>query len=69
MDASSSSGASETEVVDLVEAAYQYITDTSYPDGCSKEQKRTIRRKATKFVVRNGVMFFKKKKKKGKVSI
>ena len=54
--------------VDLVDAAFQYITESRYPRECTEARKRAIRKKASMFVVRDGVMFFKKKKKKGKVS-
>ena len=36
---------------DLVELAYQYAVNQSYPEGCSDSRKRTIRRKAKKFAV------------------
>jgi len=45
----------ETEV-DLVEQAYVYVTTTTsktYPDGFFENQKRIIRRKAKKLVVRD----------------
>ena len=49
--------------LDLVNAAFMYITESHYPNGCSDVRKRTIRKKAKMFVVRDGVMYFKKKKK------
>ena len=52
--------------LDLVNAAFMYITESHYPNGCSDVRKRTIRKKAKMFVVRDGVMYFKKKK-RGKV--
>lgn len=54
--------------IDLVESAYLYLTEKRYPNGCKGTRKRSIRKKASKFVVQNGEMFFKKKK-KGKVLI
>ena len=51
---------------DLFQEAYLYLTKHRYPPGCENSRKRSIRKKAGKFVVRDGVMFFKKKK-KGKV--
>ena len=49
---------------DLVEA-YEYLVRNVYPVGASVARKRCIRRKAQKFVVKDGEMYFKKKK--GKV--
>ncbi len=46
----------------LVQAAYNYITMKIYPPGCSRDMKRSIRRKSEKFVLVDGEMFFKKKK-------
>ena len=51
---------------DLVQEAYVYLTEHRYPPGCISSWKRSIRKKAGKFVVREGEMFFKKKR-KGKV--
>ncbi len=34
----------ESEVA-LVENTYAYLTDKKYPDSCSKNEKRSIRRK------------------------
>ena len=51
---------------DLVQEAYVYLTEHRYPPGCISSRKRSIRKKAGKFVVREGEMFFKKKR-KGKV--
>ena len=45
---------------DLLEKAYTYITSKTYPDGASSNEKRTIRRKAAKFVVRNGELLYRK---------
>ena len=56
----------ETEV-DLVEQAYVYVTSKTYPEGFSENQKRIVWRKAKKFVVRDGELYFIKKK--GKVSL
>ena len=47
----------------LVEEAYEYLVRNVYHVGASDAYKR----KAQKFVVRGGEMYFKKKKKKGKV--
>ena len=45
---------------DFLEKAYTYITSKTYPDGASSNEKRTIRRKAAKFVVRNGELLYRK---------
>ena len=42
----------------LLDDVYLYITTKSYPDGCSREKKRTIRRKAERFVIRDGQFFY-----------
>ena len=49
--------------INLVDAAYLYITESKYPEECTETSKRSIRKKAKKFVVREGVMYFLKKKK------
>ena len=46
---------------DLVEQAYQYVTTRVYPEGCSDTRKRTIRKKAKKFEVKEGELFYKQK--------
>eukprot|EP00731_Ephydatia_muelleri_P030725 Em0022g239a len=62
------SSSEEDEVKEnLVEEAYQYLRRKSYPAGASEERKRCIRRKAAKFVLKNGELFFKKMN-KGKES-
>ncbi len=48
---------------DLLENAYVYLTDQCYPGGSSTNEKRAIRRKAEKFVLRNGELLYKKSKK------
>ena len=48
------------EEEDLVEKAYLYLTEQRYPDGCSKNEKRIIRRKTSKFVVRDGDLLYTK---------
>ena len=52
---------------DLVELAYQYLSAKSYPAGCTDNKKRTIRKKAKRFEVRNGELCYKEKV-KGKAS-
>ena len=38
------------EEVNLVDAAYLYITESKYPRGCKESRKRAIRKKAHMFV-------------------
>ena len=52
---------------DLIDEVYEYMTQRRYPLGCTEGRKRSIRRKATKFVLKDGELYFKKKQ-KGKVS-
>ena len=61
-----SDGGDVEEGGNLVQEAYVYLTERRYPIGCVDSRKRSIRKKAGKFVVRDGVLFFKKKR-KGKV--
>ena len=49
--------------VDLVDAVYLYLTEGIYPNKCSSFRKRSIRKKSKKFIIKDGVLFFKKKKK------
>ena len=49
---------------DLVKAAYDYLVGRQYLENCLKNQKRTIRRKASRFEVADGELYLKKKKKK-----
>ena len=51
---------------DLVDKAYTYVTEVRYPEGCLPNQKRTIRKKAAKFVVGNGELMYRKYKRKTK---
>ena len=44
----------------LIEKAFDYLTRKTYPPGCSKNDKRVIRRKAEKLEERNGEIFYKK---------
>ena len=45
---------------DLLEKAYVYLTEGRYPDSCTGNDKRTIRRKAAKFAMRDGELLYKK---------
>ena len=49
--------------MELVELAYRYLTDKTYPNGTSENRKRAIRNKAKKFVTNDGELFYKKKQK------
>ena len=42
----------------LLEAVYEYIISSKYPYSCSENRKRTIRRKAKKFRVKDGILFY-----------
>ena len=51
----------------LVKDAYLYITRKTYPDGCSANRKRVIRKKSLKFEgSHNGELLYRHKQ-KGKV--
>ena len=52
----------QAEENDLVEDVYIYLTEGKYPVDCAANRKRVIRRKAEKFRVRNGELFYIKKK-------
>ena len=45
---------------DLLDKAYIYLTEGRYPNGCKGNEKRVIRRKAAKFVTRDGELLYKK---------
>ena len=47
---------------DLLEKACVYLLEGSYPEGSKPNEKRVIRRKAAKFEVRNGELWYKKTK-------
>ena len=64
-DQSVSNGGEVGEGGDLLQKAYIYLTEHCYPSGCVDSRKRSIRKKAGKFVVHDGDLFFKKRK--GKV--
>ena len=66
MKTADSSEEGDAKCRDLVEEAYEYLVRKVYPVGASVARKRCIRRKAQKFVVKDGEMYFKEKK-KGKV--
>ena len=45
----------------LVEKAYLYLTKATYPEGTSKNEKRSIRRKAERLKEQNGELYYKKR--------
>lgn len=51
----------EDECEELQEQALAYILNGFYPDECTDNRKRAIRRKAGKFVHRDGEFFYKHK--------
>ena len=53
---------------DLVEEAYEYKINGNYPEGCTANQKRSIRRKAATLILRNGEIFLTRKE-RGKVLV
>ena len=50
---------SEEEQLDLIEETLVYISEKKYPDSCSNNRKRQIRKKAEKFVVNDGELYYK----------
>ena len=42
----------------LLEGVVHYISTGEYPSGCSENQKRSIRRKAKKFQIKDGELFY-----------
>ena len=48
----------EIQTGDFIVDVYLYLAKKIYPDGCKRQRKRTIRRKAEKFVVREGQLFY-----------
>ena len=69
MDDSRALSSEETSILHLVDAAFQYITESKYLVKCTEAMKRAIRKKAAMFIVRDGVMFSKKRKKGRQVSV
>ena len=58
---------SESRDQQLLEEAYIYRTE-KYPEEATENRRRIIRKKAAKFVVKDGELFYKMKK-KDKVSL
>ena len=57
---------SEERDQELVEQAYAYLTTSTYPSGCTENRKRVVRKKAKKFELKDGELYYKQKQ-KGKV--
>ena len=51
------------EAGDLVRDVYMYLMERQYPLLCVELRKRAIQRKAAKFVIHDGEMYFQKQKK------
>ena len=49
----------------LVENVFVYLTQGTYPESASANEKRVIRKKAKTFSVENGELFYLNRKKKG----
>ena len=58
----------ETSSDDVIEHVYNYKTKSEYPLGASESKKRAIRKKATKFVVKDGELYYIQGQTKHKVS-
>ncbi len=56
--------AEETRRTEIrVEQAYAYLTTSTYPAACTENKKRVIRKKSCKFLVKDGELCYKQKKK------
>ena len=51
----------EEDDFDLIEEAYRYKVNGNYPQECTAYQKRSVRRKASQMILRDGRDFFDKK--------
>ena len=49
---------------DLIDEGFLYVSEKKYPDGASATRKKIIRKKAEKFVVVDGELYYKPGKKK-----
>ena len=45
---------------DLIEDTLLYVSEKKYPENCNPNRKRQIRKKAEKFVVVDGELYYKK---------
>ena len=50
---------------ELVEQVYQYIAAGTHPIGCSQNQKRVIRKKSKRFMIKDGELLYLEKRKRG----
>ena len=51
-------GNESCDLEDIVEHVYNHLTMRAYPVECNENKKRTIRKKAKKFLVRDGELFY-----------
>ena len=51
-----------TTEVDLVDAAFGYLTESRYPRRCTEARKGAIQKKASMLVVKDGVLFSRKRR-------
>ena len=58
----SSQDDSEVDDANLIEDASNYVSTRSYPAGADKNRKRIIRREALRLAVKDGEVYYKKKK-------
>ncbi len=56
-------GDSEDRDQELLEQAYAYLTTCTYLARCTENKKRVIRKKSCKFLVKDGELCYKQKKK------
>lgn len=69
MSAQMSATESDKECVDdLIEQAFIYKTKGGYPDDCSANRKKSIRRKASQLILRKGEIYVDKKE-RGKLVV
>lgn len=59
---------SKDDDADLVEEAATYLADKTYPDHCSANRKRQIRKRAEKFMLKDGELYYRNDR-KGQVTI
>ena len=52
----------DSETDDLIQDARNYVSTKAYPADADKNRKRIIRRKAHRLAVRDGEVYYKKKK-------
>ena len=52
----------EPSEVELYQEVHEYLTTSRYPEGITKVQKATIRKRSKNFDVDGGILYFKQKK-------